>query len=403
MNLLAHAPFAPAYAIHALLRHGRLTAGELFVELARRMVELGPRLGVLGPGERLALEARLTTQPAARVYQQPLLGLPLLLSAALSATSPRSVDPLELVVKRVEQCAGQLLGHSGAPPGCGEPSSPQAVSPWTHARLHGDGELGAAVAVAAGLAPAALASDTLGGARVPAAFCGLYAFRPSAWWSLRPNLALLARAPEDCLLLAEHLLVRPGAWAPASPPLRTLAELHVLVVSELAGARPSQPINELLQSVGYGLRHCGATVAHGSLLSGTVGHAVWRHRRRAPQLAVSRTWTPQGRAHLNIAARTRLRAVLHQVFRRFDLLVVPITLTASSAQEAVAPQGERIACTELPVLGGLPTITIPFGRPNRGEPLGVQLIGPPGSDERVIRAAVLIGRALYTYQPPPGW
>jgi Asp-tRNA(Asn)/Glu-tRNA(Gln) amidotransferase A subunit family amidase len=73
----------------------------------------------------------------------------------------------------------------------------------------------ATAAIAARVAPAALVTDTLGDARLPAALCGVVAFRPSAgrWplrgmWTPAPTLsapAVLARTVEDAQLLARVL------------------------------------------------------------------------------------------------------------------------------------------------------------------------------------------------------
>lgn len=117
------------------------------------------------------------------------------------------------------------LGASSVNPVSGTPRNP--LDPT---RTAGGSSGGAAAAVASGLVPAALGTDTHGSVRIPASFCGLFGFRPTVGRyptgglvpvsPSRDTPGPLARSMDDLLLLDAVLSGRPVASP--GPPAREL-------------------------------------------------------------------------------------------------------------------------------------------------------------------------------------
>ncbi|MGI4985331.1 MAG: amidase, partial [Janthinobacterium lividum] len=152
-----------------------------------------------------------------------------------------------VAVARLRQAGAVLVGRTnmsefafsglGVNPHYGTP-----LSPWhpDEARLAGGSSSGAGVSVARGMAAAALGTDTGGSIRIPAAFCGLTGFKPTARrvpgdgaFPLSPTLdsfGPLAPRVACCALLDALLAGASGAAADLVPAARPAAGLRLAVL-----------------------------------------------------------------------------------------------------------------------------------------------------------------------------
>ncbi|PTA66996.1 Asp-tRNA(Asn)/Glu-tRNA(Gln) amidotransferase subunit GatA [Deinococcus arcticus] len=157
-----------------------------------------------------------------------------------------------------------------------------ALNPWAEARVPGGSSGGSAAAVAAGLTPVALGSDTGGSVRQPASFCGVYGLKPTygrvsryglvAYASSLDQIGPFAHTAQDLALLMNVLaghdpldatsLHAPPAFAPGTAD--DLRGLRVGVIRESLGGNTAG-VDATLQATLDALRGAGASVAEVSL------------------------------------------------------------------------------------------------------------------------------------------
>jgi aspartyl-tRNA(Asn)/glutamyl-tRNA(Gln) amidotransferase subunit A len=138
----------------------------------------------------------------------------------------------------------------------------RACNPWSLEHVCGGSSGGGGAAVAAGLVPGALATDTAGSIRIPAAFCGVTGVRPSTGlvptqgmvplsWSV-DTIGPMARSAEDCALLLGVLAGKPYAAAEPGP-------LRIGIAETLFQGEIDPRIVTLARAAVDALREAGAT------------------------------------------------------------------------------------------------------------------------------------------------
>jgi len=209
----------------AALAQKRVSAEELVAALLDRAERLEPALNSLTwyrPDAALA-EARAADAARARGDARPLLGVPIAIKDLLNVKGQPCtagsnilkgyVAPYDAtVVARLRAAGCTFVARTNtdefAMGGSTETSAYGPTrNPWDVARVPGGSSGGSAAAVAARLAPAALASDTGGSIRQPAAFCGVTGFKPTygrvsrygctAFASSLDQVGPIARSVED--------------------------------------------------------------------------------------------------------------------------------------------------------------------------------------------------------------
>jgi aspartyl-tRNA(Asn)/glutamyl-tRNA(Gln) amidotransferase subunit A len=292
-------------------------------------------------------------------------------------------------------------------------------NPWDPTRVPGGSGGGSAAAVAAGLAPWALGSDTGGSIKQPAALCGNVGLRPTygtvsrygavAFASSLDQIGPVTRNVRDCALLYSIIAGRDAADS-------TTVELpNAVQLPEAAEVGDCS----LPHSVEYGMP-CYYLIAPAEASSNLARYDGVRFGYRSPN----------GRDRLEMYERTRdegfgeepkrrimigtyalsagyydayygqaqkVRTVLARehaaAFERFDVLISP---TSPSVAFKLGSRNENPLAMYLSDLltipscmAGLPGLNVPCGL-SEGLPVGLQLIGPQFSENTLFR----IGHAL---------
>lgn len=320
-----------------------------------------------------------------------------------------------------------------------------ARNPWSTERICGGSSGGSGAAVAAGLVPGALGTDTAGSVRIPAAICGVTGIRPSTGrvptrgvvpvsWTY-DTVGPLARTAEDCALLLD-VIAGPDALdgsttavdaEPAFPGLAAgIAGLRIGVVSHLLGEVPIDPrvaaaveaAIESLASLGARVERVDAPFLRRAevvqqlvmLPEAAEAHLPWLRTRLADYgddvraRLLAGLLLPASAVVTGQRARRALALEARPLFERFDVL-------ASPAMPIVAPPiGEDpvdVGGTRLPYrlalipynspwsCLGVPTASAPCGLVD-GLPVGLALTG-----RRLGEATVL--RVAHAYQQTTDW
>src|SRR5437667_6130924 len=230
---------------NAKLKSKEISAVELARAFSARLEKLGPRYNALALplSERAIKKAKEVDGDLKRDrLRSPLMGIPFgakdLLSLAGVPTAwgakpyaEQVFDYDSTVLKKLDKAGAVLIGKLSMVQLAGVPSYRYAaasltgpgINPWDRTRWSGGSSSGSGSAVAAGLVPFAIGSETSGSILTPAAFCGIT--------GLRPTYGLVSRYGAMAL---SWTLDKIG-------PLCHSAEDCGLVLHEIAGADPEDP------------------------------------------------------------------------------------------------------------------------------------------------------------------
>ena len=303
-------------------------------------------------------------------------------------------------------------------------------NPHDPTRTPGGSSSGSAAAVADGMLPLALGSQTNGSVIRPASFCGVVGFKPSHGLIGRTgvllqsqtldHVGLFARDVADAGLLTDVLAgddeEDPDTRPSAAPRILATATADWPLAPDLAFVRtpvwdqaePSthEAFAELVAALGE--RISEVELPEGFARAHELHRTIWEadaalnygplYDRGREQLSeVMRGMIERGRAvtavswHAAVRASRALRAALGPLFERHDAIVTPAA--PGEAPPGLGATGSPVFCTIWTLLG-LPAVSLPLLQGPAGLPLGVQVVGAWGDDARLLRTAHWLARRL---------
>ncbi len=296
-------------------------------------------------------------------------------------------------------------------------------NPVNPAHTPGGSSSGSAAAVAAGMVPLAIGTQTGGSVIRPAAFCGVTGFLPSAGSIGRTGITpqsptldrvgVFAASPQDAALIAAELFghdpldkatgpsphprlldtalssvpvapqfafVRTPYWAEADPQCQAAME-------ELAAMLGEQCFEAELPGAFAEARAIRERINYAEM-SKCYDHYL----RKAPDL-LSGKLRQMLEAGMKISAHDYIAALdwpdylytgLSEIFQRCDAIITPAA--PGPAPAGLESTGDSVF-NAIWTLCGTPAVTLPVFESEDGLPMGVQIIGPRGGDGRLLRTA----------------
>jgi aspartyl-tRNA(Asn)/glutamyl-tRNA(Gln) amidotransferase subunit A len=273
---------------------------------------------------------------------------------------------------------------------------------------------GSGAAVAAGLCDIALGTDTLGSIRIPAAYCGVYGFKPATAAVSQDGLELCDGAHDaigpltrnlDLLEKVAAIISDFGACASDQPPaiLENLAgvtcDAAVLSAYDRAltvrGASAQVTLPHPLARVRF-----AGFIASGRALSAALVDAD--ESRLSPKLKRLMAYGPR-RSAADWSEDQRVMAetgdALRAIVARHGVLLTPTTPGTAFPHSQDAPDTQA-DFTCIANIAGLPAISIPAGFSDEGLPVALQLIGAAGAERGLFALARTLDTSLAGYQRP---
>ena len=326
------------------------------------------------------------------------------------------------LVRRLKAAGAVVLGKTHTTE-CAYFSPGPTRNPHNPERTPGGSSSGSAAAVAAGMVPIAIGTQTNGSVIRPAAFCGVVGFKPSYGRIPRTGLLPLSKtldqvgvfgaAIEDVALVAEVLIGPDGVdesvggatgagmleVVRSEPPVRPQLAFVKGPTWDRAEAYMAEAFAELIAALGDCIDEVPlpsvfdqGIANQRTVMAAEMAFGLGEYLDKAPE-QVSAQLTAliqEGRSvsaveyQRAVSARAVFNAGLEQLFERYDAIVTPAA--PGEAPIGLEATGDPAFCT-LWSYCGTPAISLPLMTGPNDMPLGVQLVGPVGDDARLLRTA----------------
>jgi amidase len=425
----------PATEIARLVRSGEVTAVDVVRAHLAHIDAVDARVGAFRVLRReAALAEAHAVDTALTRFALPLAGVPIAVKDNVAVAGEVCTDGSPAcrhepasrdhpVVARLRRAGAVVVGITHAPELClyAATDGPGSVSrsPWDTARSAGGSSGGSAAAVASGSVPLAHGNDGMGSLRLPAAACGLITLKPGrgvvpaeigadSWSGMAENGALATTVAD--LVTAHAVLAGEEPASPADPgrPLR----IAVSTRSPLPGVRADAAMRAAVDAVIATLTAAGHTVVRRdppitpAAAAGAMARWMAGAEDDAAHLGIDRAaLQPRSRTHARIGRMVRraglvrprtadrFRERMVAFFDDVDVLLSPVT---TGPPLAARPWHERSFMANVTAsarwapwtaawnLAGLPALVLPAALRPDGLPAGVQFVGPPGGEGRLL-------------------
>ena len=282
-------------------------------------------------------------------------------------------------------------------------------NPHNLSHTPGGSSSGPAAAVAAGLCPLSIGTQTIGSVIRPAAFCGVIGFKPTLYRIATEGLVYFSRTLDQIGFFTQDLAgtelaasVLCDSWKPAPAPA-TLPVLGVpkgpyLKQAEPEGLKAFEEHLSMLEARGCRIKQVPAlshiadlNTLHRRMVFAEFArehaeiyavHARLYRKRTAEIIEIGKKVSEQELA----SARTNCSALRQELETTMARAGIDLWVTPS----ALGPAPEGIHATGDPNMNlpwthaGMPAITLPAGQAKNGLPLGLQFVAPFGADEQLL-------------------
>jgi len=419
------------------IREGRLTSEELVQACLERIRALEPEVQAWAfldedhalEQARAADERKRSGKPIGPLHGVP-VGVKDIFDTADMPTENGTVlhrgrMPREdsAAVRSLRAAGAVILGKTVTTE-CAYFSPGKTRNPHNPEHTPGGSSSGSAAAVAAGMVPLALGSQTNGSVIRPAAFCGVFGFKPTHGLIPRTGVLQLSRTldhvgffsrnVEDLALLAEVLQgydegdpdTRPRARIPfqalaaEDPPIPPMLAFIKTPHWERADPDSKEAFGELMEALGDRAEEVelfpSAAEAwnwHKSIMEAEMAANLEREWRMGKDKLSDelRSLMERGRELPALEYQRALRSIapvadsFDELFmERYDAILTPAAL--GTAPKGLGSTGDPSFCS-LWTLLGMPALSVPLMQGANRLPLGAQLVGRGGFDARLMRTA----------------
>lgn len=333
-------------------------------------------------------------------------------TAGLRMLRARVPDHDATVVARMRRAGAILIGKTNCPPGGVGEETWNSIhggtrNPYDINRTPGGSSSGEAAIIAAAGSPIGLGSDSGGSIRMPAAYCGIAALKPTTGlvpstgaYGLpgglsdpRSQVGPMARYVSD-LRIALRVLAGPDGVDSAVVPVRVwrspnLDGMRVAWYADDGLSRPKPAISAAVKAAARALGEAGCSVTEARPPSLSEAYQVtlayWGQKRMSYERMYQR-WDS-------------FRSSMLKFMSGYDLVLSPVAPDIAPLYKA-EPAGDHQFSYTLPYsLSGNPCVVVRAGTSPENMPIGVQVVAGNFQDGKALKAARAIERALGGWRP----